>query len=52
MVGVGVGEQAKECQTLSNQTGKILQGLTRIKQDGQAAAASTPQSDKEPKIKM
>ena len=28
---VGVEEQAKEYQILSNQMGKILQGLTRIK---------------------
>ena len=44
-------EQAKEYQILSNQMGKILQGLTRIKRDGQAAAAATPQGDMEPKIK-
>ena len=48
---VGVEEQAKEYQILSNQMGKILQGLTRIKHDGQAAAAATPQGDKVPEIK-
>ena len=37
---VGVKEQAKEYQILSNQMGKILQGLTRIKHDSQAAAAA------------
>ena len=31
--------------------GKILQGLPRIKRDGQAAAAANPQGDEEPKIK-
>ena len=48
---VGVEEQAKEYQVLSNQMGKILQGLTRIKRDGQTAATANPQGDKEPKIK-
>ena len=47
---VGVEELAKEYQLLSNQVGKILQVLTRIKRDGQAAAAANPQADKEPKI--
>ena len=49
---IGVEEQAKEYQILSNQMGKILQGLTRIKCDGQAATAANPQGDKEPKIKI
>ena len=31
--------------------GKILQGLTKIKRDRQAAAAANPQAEKEPKIK-
>ena len=48
---VGVEEQAKEHQILSNQMGKILLGLTKIKRDNQAtAAAANPQADKEPKI--
>ena len=48
---IGAEEKAKEYQILSNQMGKILQGLTRIKRDGQTAAAANPQGDKEPKIK-
>ena len=45
---VGVEEQAKEYQVLSNQMEQILQGLTKIKRDGQAAVAVNPQRDKEP----
>ena len=48
---VGVEEQTKEYQILSNQMGKILQSLTKIERDGQAVAAANPQGDKEPKIK-
>ena len=52
LIMVGVEEQAKEYQILTNQMGKILKGLTKIKRDGQAtAAAANPQADKEPKIK-
>ena len=50
---IGVEEQPKEYQILSNQMGKILQGLTKIKRDGQAtaAAAANPHADKEPETK-
>ena len=51
-IKVGVEEQAKEYQILSNQVGKILEGLTKIKRDGQAtAAAANPQADKDPKFR-
>ena len=47
---VGVEEQAKEYQTLSNQMGKILQGLTKIKKDNPPPPVKQ-QTDKEPKIR-